>query len=61
MKDFFSGYFSFVPIVVQSVVSRLQHQPIINAVIDGEYIIYRDDIDISIAVTNLIPVDSATY
>ncbi|KAF3774829.1 Dihydrolipoyllysine-residue succinyltransferase component of 2-oxoglutarate dehydrogenase complex 2 [Nymphaea thermarum] len=35
---------------VKAVVSGLQQQPIINAVIDGEDIIYRDDIDISIAV-----------
>ncbi|XP_031475847.1 dihydrolipoyllysine-residue succinyltransferase component of 2-oxoglutarate dehydrogenase complex 2, mitochondrial-like [Nymphaea colorata] len=35
---------------VKAVVSGLQHQPIINAVIDGEDIIYRDDVDISIAV-----------
>ncbi|KAF3782845.1 Dihydrolipoyllysine-residue succinyltransferase component of 2-oxoglutarate dehydrogenase complex 2 [Nymphaea thermarum] len=35
---------------VKAVVSGLQHQPIINAVINGEDIIYRDDVDISIAV-----------
>ncbi|CAN6477845.1 unnamed protein product [Victoria cruziana] len=35
---------------VKAAVSGLQHQPIINAVIDGEDIIYRDDVDISIAV-----------
>ncbi|XP_078435562.1 dihydrolipoyllysine-residue succinyltransferase component of 2-oxoglutarate dehydrogenase complex 1, mitochondrial-like [Wolffia australiana] len=35
---------------VKAAVSGLQHQPVINAVIDGEDIIYRDYIDISIAV-----------
>ncbi|KAK1293498.1 hypothetical protein QJS10_CPB17g00479 [Acorus calamus] len=35
---------------VKAAVSALQHQPIVNAVIDGEDIIYRDYIDISIAV-----------
>ncbi|KAG0447916.1 hypothetical protein HPP92_028088 [Vanilla planifolia] len=35
---------------VKAAVSGLQNQPIVNAVIDGEDIIYRDYIDISIAV-----------
>ncbi|XVF70712.1 hypothetical protein PTKIN_Ptkin11bG0184700 [Pterospermum kingtungense] len=35
---------------VKAAVSALQHQPIVNAVIDGDDIIYRDYIDISIAV-----------
>ncbi|KAL2472951.1 Dihydrolipoyllysine-residue succinyltransferase component of 2-oxoglutarate dehydrogenase complex 2 [Forsythia ovata] len=35
---------------VKAAVSALQNQPIVNAVIDGEDIIYRDYIDISIAV-----------
>lgn len=35
---------------VKAAVTALQNQPIINAVIDGEDIIYRDYIDISIAV-----------
>ncbi|XP_027064264.1 dihydrolipoyllysine-residue succinyltransferase component of 2-oxoglutarate dehydrogenase complex 2, mitochondrial-like [Coffea arabica] len=35
---------------VKAAVSGLQNQPIINAVIDGDDIIYRDYIDISIAV-----------
>ncbi|CAM8937253.1 hypothetical protein QQ045_015111 [Rhodiola kirilowii] len=35
---------------VKAVVSGLQNQPIINAVIDGDDIIYRDYIDISVAV-----------
>ncbi|XP_051150540.1 dihydrolipoyllysine-residue succinyltransferase component of 2-oxoglutarate dehydrogenase complex 2, mitochondrial-like isoform X2 [Andrographis paniculata] len=35
---------------VKAAVSALQKQPIVNAVIDGEDIIYRDYIDISIAV-----------
>ncbi|KAK8300888.1 hypothetical protein V6Z12_D05G424500 [Gossypium hirsutum] len=34
----------------EATVSALQHQPIVNAVIDGDDIIYRDYIDISIAV-----------
>jgi len=34
----------------QAAVSALQSQPVVNAVIDGEDIIYRDYIDISIAV-----------
>ena len=33
--------------------SNLQHQPIVNAVIDGDDIIYRDYVDISIAVGTL--------
>jgi 2-oxoglutarate dehydrogenase E2 component (dihydrolipoamide succinyltransferase) len=36
--------------VFQAAVSGLQNQPIINAVIDGDDIIYRDYIDISVAV-----------
>lgn len=36
--------------ILQAAVSGLQNQPIINAVIDGDDIIYRDYIDISIAV-----------
>ncbi|XP_076933164.1 dihydrolipoyllysine-residue succinyltransferase component of 2-oxoglutarate dehydrogenase complex 2, mitochondrial-like [Bidens hawaiensis] len=35
---------------VKAAVSGLQNQPIINAVIDGDDIIYRDYVDISIAV-----------
>ncbi|GMI63765.1 hypothetical protein like AT4G26910 [Hibiscus trionum] len=35
---------------VKASVSALQHQPIVNAVIDGDDIIYRDYIDISIVV-----------
>ncbi|OVA03396.1 Biotin/lipoyl attachment [Macleaya cordata] len=35
---------------VKAAVSGLQNQPIVNAVIDGDDIIYRDYIDISIAV-----------
>ncbi|CAK8538830.1 unnamed protein product [Lathyrus sativus] len=35
---------------IKAAVNALQHQPIINAVIDGDDIIYRDYIDISIAV-----------
>ncbi|KAG4196117.1 hypothetical protein ERO13_A06G149300v2 [Gossypium hirsutum] len=35
---------------VKAAVSALQNQPIVNAVIDGDDIIYRDYIDISIAV-----------
>lgn len=35
---------------MQAAVSGLQNQPIINAVIDGEDIIYREYVDISIAV-----------
>lgn len=35
---------------IKAAVSGLQNQPVINAVIDGEDIIYRDYIDISIAV-----------
>lgn len=34
----------------QAAVNALQHQPIVNAVIDGDDIIYRDYVDISIAV-----------
>ncbi|KAI9108504.1 hypothetical protein K1719_020388 [Acacia pycnantha] len=35
---------------VKAAVNALQHQPIVNAVIDGDDIIYRDYIDISVAV-----------
>ncbi|XP_010539305.1 PREDICTED: dihydrolipoyllysine-residue succinyltransferase component of 2-oxoglutarate dehydrogenase complex 2, mitochondrial-like [Tarenaya hassleriana] len=35
---------------VKGAVSALQHQPVVNAVIDGDDIIYRDYVDISIAV-----------
>ncbi|KAH9288484.1 hypothetical protein KI387_032601, partial [Taxus chinensis] len=35
---------------IKAAVSALQHQPIVNAVIDGDDIIYRDYVDISIAV-----------
>ncbi|XP_057862478.2 dihydrolipoyllysine-residue succinyltransferase component of 2-oxoglutarate dehydrogenase complex 1, mitochondrial [Cryptomeria japonica] len=35
---------------IKGTVSALQHQPIVNAVIDGDDIIYRDYVDISIAV-----------
>ncbi|KAL5211930.1 hypothetical protein ABZP36_022777 [Zizania latifolia] len=35
---------------VKAAVSALQNQPIVNAVIDGDDIIYRDYIDISVAV-----------
>ncbi|XP_039055111.1 dihydrolipoyllysine-residue succinyltransferase component of 2-oxoglutarate dehydrogenase complex 2, mitochondrial-like isoform X1 [Hibiscus syriacus] len=38
---------------VKAAVGALQHQPIVNAVIDGYDIIYRDYIDISIAVGTL--------
>lgn len=34
----------------QATISALQQQPVVNAVIDGDDIIYRDYIDISIAV-----------
>ena len=34
----------------QAAVNALQHQPIVNAVIDGDDIIYRDYVDISVAV-----------
>lgn len=40
----------FLLFMLQAAVSGLQNQPIINAVIDGDDIIYRDYIDISIAV-----------
>lgn len=36
--------------VFQAAISALQKQPIVNAVIDGDDIIYRDYVDISIAV-----------
>ncbi|CAI9782202.1 unnamed protein product [Fraxinus pennsylvanica] len=37
---------------VKAAVSALQNQPIVNVVIDGDDIIYRDYVDISIAVGN---------
>ncbi|CAI0379720.1 unnamed protein product [Linum tenue] len=41
---------SIVSGIFQAAVSALQHQPVVNAVIDGDDIIYRDYVDISIAV-----------
>jgi 2-oxoacid dehydrogenases acyltransferase (catalytic domain) len=35
---------------LQGAVTALQNQPVVNAVIDGDDIIYRDYVDISIAV-----------
>lgn len=35
-----------IPVLPQAAVSGLQNQPIINAVIDGDDIIYRDYVDI---------------
>ncbi|KAH7415713.1 hypothetical protein KP509_14G057600 [Ceratopteris richardii] len=40
----------FMSCFVKAAVSALQQQPVVNAVIDGDDIIYRDHIDISIAV-----------
>ncbi|CAN1242978.1 Dihydrolipoyllysine-residue succinyltransferase component of 2-oxoglutarate dehydrogenase complex 2, mitochondrial [Linum perenne] len=40
----------FISKIFQAAVSALQHQPVVNAVIDGDDIIYRDYVDISIAV-----------
>jgi pyruvate/2-oxoglutarate dehydrogenase complex dihydrolipoamide acyltransferase (E2) component len=42
--------FSCFGTIFQAAISGLQNQPIINAVIDGDDIIYRDYVDISIAV-----------
>lgn len=42
--------FGFMSGFVKAAVSALQYQPVVNAVIDGDDIIYRDYIDISIAV-----------
>lgn len=39
-----------VMFLFQAAISALQKQPIVNAVIDGDDIIYRDYVDISIAV-----------
>ena len=36
--------------LLQAAVSGLQNQPIVNAVIDGDDIIYRDYVDVSVAV-----------
>lgn len=48
-SSLFSFIFYFLS-MQQAAVSALQNQPVINAVIDGDDIIYRDYIDISIAV-----------
>eukprot|EP00250_Pteridium_aquilinum_P013350 c21285_g1_i1 orf=264-1625(+) len=40
----------FMSCFVKAAVSALQQQPVVNAVIDGDDIIYRDYVDISIAV-----------
>ena len=45
-----SCLFSDSSISFQAAVCALQHQPVINGVIDGDDIIYRDYIDISMAV-----------
>jgi len=51
------GFMSFF---VKACVSAMQDQPVINAVIDGKDIVYRDFIDISVAVATpkglLVPV-----
>ncbi|MED6110495.1 hypothetical protein PIB30_043492 [Stylosanthes scabra] len=47
------------PVALKGVVSALQHQPVMNGVIDGDDIIYRDYIHISIAAVSskgLVPV-----
>lgn len=49
LKRLLRCLFFFLPIF-QAAVSGLQNQPTINAVIDGDDIIYRDYVDISIAV-----------
>lgn len=49
-KNVLNFFFSSLHLVFQAAVSGLQNQPIINAVIDGDDIIYRDYIDISVAV-----------
>ena len=52
IKSYFVNnfYLHISAYIMQAAVSGLQTQPIINAVIDGEDIVYRDYIDISIAV-----------
>uniref|UniRef100_A0A2N9HFF2 Dihydrolipoamide acetyltransferase component of pyruvate dehydrogenase complex n=1 Tax=Fagus sylvatica TaxID=28930 RepID=A0A2N9HFF2_FAGSY len=45
---------------IKAAVSGIQNQPIINAVIDGDDIIYRDYIDISIAVDDSLLFSKAT-
>lgn len=42
--------FGFMSCFVKAAVSALKQQPVVNAVIDGDDIIYRDYVDISIAV-----------
>lgn len=41
------GFMSFF---IKACVVALQEQPIVNAVIDGQEIVYRDFVDISVAV-----------
>lgn len=41
------GFMSFF---VKAATAALQHQPIVNAVIDGKEIVYRNYVDISVAV-----------
>lgn len=54
MDSFFLLFFSNHTVITfnlfQAAISALQYQPVVNAVIDGDDIIYRDYIDISIAV-----------
>lgn len=41
----------FMSLFIKAAVSALQTQPIVNAVIDGKEIVYRDYCDISVAVS----------
>lgn len=43
-------FLALIPLSFQVAVSALQNLPVVNAVIDGDDIIYRDYIDISVAV-----------
>ena len=40
----------FMSAFVKAAAYALQHQPTVNAVIDGQEIVYRDFVDISVAV-----------
>ena len=48
----FGSKLSFLSVFVRASISALQARPIVNAVIDGTDIVYRDYIDVSIGVAS---------
>jgi 2-oxoglutarate dehydrogenase E2 component (dihydrolipoamide succinyltransferase) len=48
----FGSKLSFLSVFVRAAISALQARPVINAVIDGNDIVYRDYIDVSVSVAS---------